>query len=263
MHIVSKTSVQADRLSMPPEPVVWTDRLSVRYRIPKEKVSGLKEFAIRWAQGRLEYETFWALKDLNLQVYPGELFGIVGRNGAGKSTLLKVVAGLLHPEQGRVIVRGRVAPLLDLSAGFHPELTGRENVFLYGTLLGLSRDQIDELFEAIVEFAELWDFIDAPLRTYSTGMTARLGFAVATCHFAEVLLVDEVLAVGDAQFQEKCLVRMDEFRQQGATILFVTHSLEQAKAICDRVTWLDQGRVRSMGEAVEVIDHYIASFSSS
>lgn len=259
MRIASETSVQSDRLSVRPEPLVWIENLSVRYRIPMEKVSSIKEFGIRWVQQRIKYEELWALKDASLQVFPGELFGIVGRNGAGKSTLLKVVAGLLHPAKGRVIVRGRVAPLLDLGAGFHPELTGRENVYLFGTLLGLRREEIDELFEAIVEFAELWDFIDAPLRTYSTGMTARLGFAVATCRCAEVLLVDEVLAVGDTQFQEKCLARMDDFRQQGATILFVSHDLYRVRSICERAVWIQDGHVAAVGSAGDVIEAYAGS----
>jgi len=239
------------------KPSIYIDDLSVKYRVPREKVSGIKEFAIRWAQRRLEHIDFWALREVDLNVQRGEVFGIIGHNGAGKSTLLKVVAGLLHPTEGRVVVRGRVAPLLDLGAGFHPELTGRENVYLYGTLLGMSRREVDQLFESIVDFADLWEFVDAPLRTFSTGMTARLGFAVATCRLADVLLVDEVLAVGDVHFQEKCLERMDAFRERGATILFVTHVLENAKEICNRAVWLSEGRVMDIGPARHVVDKYI------
>jgi len=239
------------------KPSIHIDDLSVKYRVPREKVSGIKEFAIRWAQRRLEHIDFWALREVSLDVQRGEVFGIIGHNGAGKSTLLKVVAGLLHPTEGRVVVRGRVAPLLDLGAGFHPELTGRENVYLFGTLLGMSRREVDQRFESIVDFADLWDFVDAPLRTFSTGMTARLGFAVATCRLADVLLVDEVLAVGDVHFQEKCLERMDAFRERGATILFVTHALENAKEICNRAVWLSEGRVMDIGPARHVVDQYI------
>ncbi len=239
------------------KPSIQIEGLSVRYRVPREKVSGIKELAIRWAQRRLEHIDFWALREVSLDVQRGEVFGIIGHNGAGKSTLLKVVAGLLHPTEGRVVVRGRVAPLLDLGAGFHPELTGRENVYLFGTLLGMSRREVDQRFESIVDFADLWDFVDAPLRTFSTGMTARLGFAVATCRLADILLVDEVLAVGDVHFQEKCLERMDAFRERGATILFVTHALENAKEICNRAVWLSEGRVMDIGPARHVVDQYI------
>ena len=189
--------------------------LAVRYRVPHERYGSLKEFAIRWAQGRLTYVDFWALRDVGFEVGWGEIFGIVGPNGAGKTTLLRSIAGLLRPTEGRVVVRGERAPLLELGAGFHPELTGRENVYLYGTLLGNAHRELDARFRSIVDFAELWEFIDAPLRTYSTGMVARLAFAVATSRLAPVLLIDEVLAVGDLHFQERCRERMAEFRRQG------------------------------------------------
>ena len=233
--------------------------VSVRYRVPRERMASLKEYTIRWIQRRVQYVDFWALEEIDLAVERGEIFGVVGPNGAGKSTLLKTVAGVLHPTAGRVVVRGRVAPLLELGAGFHPELTGRENVYLYGTLLGTTRRELDGLFESIVDFAELWDFIDAPLRTYSTGMTARLGFAVATSRFAEVLLVDEVLAVGDTRFQEKCRRRMDSFRRLGATILFVSHDLPTIAAMCERAVWLSGGRVQATGDARDVVGRYAAA----
>ncbi len=235
---------------------VWLQGVSVRYRVPREGVSGFKEFAIRWLQGRLAFSDFWALRDVSLGVRPGEIFGVVGRNGAGKSTLLKTAARVLHPTRGRVVVRGRVAPLLDLGMGFHSELTGRENVYLYGTLLGSSRREIEARFAEIVDFAELHDFIDAPLRMYSTGMVARLGFAVASCRPADVLLVDEALAVGDARFQEKCLERMAEYRRRGATTLLVSHALATVGRVCDRAAWLAQGQVRAIGPAAEVVERY-------
>jgi ABC-2 type transport system ATP-binding protein len=233
--------------------------VSVRYRVPRERMASLKEFAIRWIQRRVEYVDFWALEEIDLAVERGEIFGVIGPNGAGKSTLLKTVAGVLHPTAGRVVVRGRVAPLLELGAGFHPELTGRENVYLYGTLLGSTRRELDGLFESIVDFAEIRDFIDAPLRTYSSGMTARLGFAVATSRFAEVLLVDEVLAVGDTRFQEKCRARMDSFRRLGATILFVSHDLPVIAAMCKRAVWLSGGRIQATGDARQVVGRYAAA----
>jgi ABC-type polysaccharide/polyol phosphate transport system ATPase subunit len=222
-------------------------------------MASIKEFAIRWIQRRVEYVDFWALEGVDLAVERGEIFGVVGPNGAGKSTLLKTVAGVLYPTAGRVVVRGRVTPLLELGAGFHPELTGRENVYLYGTLLGTTRRELDGLFESIVDFAELRDFIDAPLRTYSTGMTARLGFAVATSRFAEVLLVDEVLAVGDTRFQEKCRARMESFRRLGATILFVSHDLATIATLCERAVWLSGGRVQAAGNARDVVGRYAAA----
>jgi ABC-type polysaccharide/polyol phosphate transport system ATPase subunit len=185
--------------------------------------------------------------------------GIVGRNGAGKSTLLKVLAGLLHPTDGRVVVRGSVAPLLDLSAGFHPELTGRENVMLYGTLLGMRKSDIEAHFDEIISFAELWEFVDAPLRTYSAGMMVRLGFSVATCQYADVFLIDEVLAVGDVHFQAKCQQRLSDYRARGATICLVSHVLGDARKLCDRAIWLEAGRIAATGPAAEVIDRYAAS----
>jgi ABC-type polysaccharide/polyol phosphate transport system ATPase subunit len=180
----------------------------------------------------------------------------VGPNGAGKTTLLKVIARVLHPTQGRVVTRGNVAPILELGGGFHPELTGRENVYLYGSLLGRTRREMDEGFEEVVEFAELWDFIDAPLRTYSSGMSARLAFAVATAQFADVILIDEVLAVGDIEFQEKCLERMDAYRQRGATIVFVSHDPGVIGRMCEQTLLLEGGKISTLGYSSDVIERY-------
>jgi ABC-type polysaccharide/polyol phosphate transport system ATPase subunit len=237
---------------------VRMERMSVCYRVHRERVSSFKEYAIRKVQGKVQSDLFWALQDVDLSIRRGEIFGLVGRNGAGKSTLLKVVARVLRPTRGRVWVRGRVAPLLEFGAGFHPELTGRENVFLNGTILGFTRREIEARFERIVDFAELWDFIDAPLRTYSSGMIARLGFSVATDVRPEVLIVDEVLAVGDEAFQEKCKVRMQSFQEEGATVLLVTHNMETIAKMCDRAALLEQGRVRMVGAPDEVIGAYRA-----
>jgi ABC-type polysaccharide/polyol phosphate transport system ATPase subunit len=237
--------------------VISFEKISIRYRVPREPVSGIKEYAIRLLQGKLQYEDFWALSDVSFDVFRGEIFGVIGRNGAGKSTLLKVMARVLQPHSGRVVIHGRVFPLLELGAGFHPELTGRENVYLNSALLGIARELVEELFDSIVAFAEIGDFIDSPLRTYSTGMVARLGFAVATCIRPEILLVDEVLSVGDAQFQKKCLDRMYDFRAKGTTILMVSHSMATIENFCDRAMWLDHGTVQAIGKASQVIREYI------
>jgi ABC-2 type transport system ATP-binding protein len=232
------------------------EQVSVRYRVARERISSLKEYTIRALQRRVGYSDLWALKGVDLEVRRGEVFGIIGRNGAGKSTLLKVVARVLRPTAGRVWVRGRVAPLLELGAAFHPELTGRENVFLSGTLLGFSRREMADRFERIVDFAELRDFIDVPLRTYSSGMTMRLGFAVATDARPDVLIIDEVLAVGDEAFQRKCTARIEEFRRQEATILLVTHNRHLMQSLCQRAMWLDRGVVRALGPAADVAAAY-------
>jgi ABC-type polysaccharide/polyol phosphate transport system ATPase subunit len=187
------------------------------------------------------------------------MLGVIGSNGAGKSTLLKLMARVLQPTGGRVWVKGRVAPLLDISGGFHPELTGRENVFLNGALLGLSRGDIRRRFDSIVDFAELAEFIDAPLRMYSSGMVARLGFAIATDVEPDILLVDEVLAVGDEKFRAKCADRMRRFRDSGATILLVSHDMHTVRQLCDRALWLEKGRVNRAGPAEEVVEQYSRS----
>lgn len=238
------------------EPVVVLEDVTVRYRVPRERIRTFKEFAIRRLQGRLQFQDLLALDHVSLEVRKGEVFGLIGPNGAGKTTLLRLVARVMRPTSGRVWVKGRVAPLLAMGAGFHPELTGRENVFLNGALLGYTRRQIEEHFEWIVDFAEMWDFIDAPLRTYSSGMVARLGFAVATAIMPDILIVDEVLSVGDIAFQEKSAARIREFREAGATILLVSHSMRNVEKMCDRAAWLDHGRIMVMGDVVRVVDKY-------
>jgi ABC-type polysaccharide/polyol phosphate transport system ATPase subunit len=240
-----------------PSPAIVLKDVSVRYRVPTEPVATLKEYAIRLLQGRrVSYREFWALKGIDLEVTVGEAVGVIGRNGAGKSTLLKVVSRILRPTEGRVWVRGKVAPLIELGAGFHPELTGRENVYLNGAMLGFSRDQMEEKFERIVDFAELWDFIDAPLRMYSSGMQMRLGFAIASDVDPDILIIDEILAVGDEDFQEKCTDRMREFRQRGTTLLFVSHAMNSIRQLCTRAVLIDSGRKVIDGAPEEVIDHY-------
>jgi len=241
----------------PPPVVISLSGVSVQYRIPTEQIGTLKEHAIRMLQGRrVEYRSFWALNGLDLEVNQGETLGIIGRNGAGKSTLLKVIARVLRPTKGRVRVRGAIAPLIELGAGFHPELTGRENVFLNGALLGFSQEQMKERYHRIVEFAELGPFIDAALRSYSSGMVMRLGFAIATEVNPDILIIDEVLSVGDESFQAKCLARMAEFRARAATILFVSHALEKVKSTCGRVAWIEAGQLKALGPPEEVIEAY-------
>jgi ABC-2 type transport system ATP-binding protein/lipopolysaccharide transport system ATP-binding protein len=239
------------------------ENVSVRYRAPQERIGTFKEYAIRHLQRRVQYENFWALREVNLDIRQGEIFGIIGRNGAGKSTLLKVVSRVLSPTQGRIWFKGRVSPLLGLSAGFHPELTGRENVFLNGTLLGRTRREIELKLDEILDFAELGGFIDAPLRAYSSGMVARLGFAVATAWQPEILILDEVLAVGDEAFRAKCQARMQAFRANGTTTLLVAHDMNTVQSLCTRAAWLDHGRIMTLGDVKEVVQQYRAGGKSN
>jgi ABC-2 type transport system ATP-binding protein len=238
------------------ESVIRFEDISVRYRVPSERILTFKEYMIRWVQRKISHNDFWALHHISMEVYRGEVFGIIGRNGAGKSTLLKLVARVLRPTEGRIQVVGRVVPLLELGAGFHPELTGRENIYLNGAMLGFSRRQMDEKLPRIIEFSELGDFIDAPLRTYSSGMWARLGFAVATDDQPDVLIVDEVLGVGDEAFQHKCATRIEQYRRQGATILLVSHNAGLVEEMCQRAAWLDHGILRTCGSPGEVLRAY-------
>jgi ABC-2 type transport system ATP-binding protein/lipopolysaccharide transport system ATP-binding protein len=236
--------------------VVILEDTTVRYRVPRERIRTFKEFVIRRMKGQVQFVDLLALHHVNLQVKKGEVFGLIGANGAGKTTLLRLVARVMRPTLGRVIVRGRVAPLLAMGAGFHPELTGRENVYLNGTLLGYTRHQIEELFDQIIDFAELSDFIDAPLRTYSSGMLARLGFSVATAQMPDILIVDEVLSVGDIAFQEKSAARIRQYREQGATILLVSHDMGNIQKMCGRAAWLSHGEIVQVGPAEDVVKQF-------
>jgi ABC-2 type transport system ATP-binding protein len=235
---------------------VFLGGVSVRYDLPSEKVGSLKEYLIRLAQGRVRFHSFLALDEVSLEVKRGEIFGILGRNGAGKSTLLKVISRVLIPTAGRVWVRGIVSPLLELGAGFHPELTGMENIHLNATLLGHTRREIVRKIPEILDFAEIGEFIQAPLRTYSSGMVARLGFSVATAWLPDILVLDEVLSVGDAAFALKCTERMRTFRESGATVLLVSHSIETVQSLCQRALLLEHGRVIASGAAGDVCTSY-------
>jgi len=232
------------------------DHVSVAYRAPYERIGTLKEYVIRWFQRRVKYQHFLALNDVSLTINKGEVVGIIGHNGAGKSTLLKLVSRVLTPSSGRVIVRGKVAPLLELGAGFHPELTGRENIYMNGSILGLTRKEIDEKVPGIIEFSELHEFIDAPIRTYSSGMMARLGFAVATDTNPDVLILDEIMAVGDEAFQRKSEARIKAFFEKKITILLVSHSMEMIEKLCTKAMWLDHGIVKDTGLPISLIDEY-------
>lgn len=240
------------------EAAVELTGVSVSYRIPKEAIQSFKEYAIRKLQGRIEHGELVALRDATLTIARGEAVGVIGSNGAGKSTLFRVIARVRRPSQGRVVVRGRVAPLLELGLGFHGELTGRENVILHGALMGHSRKDMEGRMDAIAAFAELEAFLDAPLRTYSTGMGARLAFAVATDVDPDVLLVDEALAVGDERFQAKCHERMAGFRAREKTFLLVSHSLEEVSSNCSRAIWISEGRIVQDGPAKDVCAAYRA-----
>lgn len=230
---------------------------SVRYQLPTERISTLKEQMIRRVTHRtVKYNEFWALRNVNLQIRRGDAVALVGRNGAGKSTLLKCIAKVQRPTTGRVWVRGSMAPIIELGAGFHHELTGRENIFLNGAMLGFSRSEMERKVNNIIEFSELANFIDSPLRTYSSGMQARLGFAVAAEADPDVLIIDEVLSVGDEAFQRKCMERMRRFRTRGTTILYVTHALDSIAELCDHAAWIDGGRLRYFGDARRVVDMF-------
>lgn len=255
-HTVSETATESVTATAGPQACLRLEKVSVRYRVPSEPIGTFKEYMIRWLQRRVKNVSFWALQEVDLAVYEGEVFGLIGHNGAGKSTLLKLVARVLKPTRGRVWVRGRVAPLLEIGAGFHPELTGRENVYLNGALLGFTRQEMDQKFERIVDFAELWDFIDAPMRTYSSGMWARLGFAVATDLEPDILLIDEILAVGDESFQRKSAARIQSFQENGATILMVSHNMDLIRGMCQRAAWIHHGQLQAVGPAPEVVDAY-------
>jgi ABC-2 type transport system ATP-binding protein len=233
--------------------------VSLCYRLARQRIPSIKEYAIHLLKGALSHEQLWALRDIDLEVAPGEMVGIVGRNGAGKSTLLKVVSGILKPNRGTVRVAGRVAPLLELGTGFDYELTGEENIYLNALLLGRSRREIVERFDEIVAFAELEEFIHTPLRNYSSGMVARLGFAIATAWRSEILILDEVLSVGDAAFQRRCFDRLAELKRDGTTALMASHSANSIEEQCSRCVWLDHGRLMADGNPVEVLAAYAAA----
>ena len=237
-------------------PALKVEHVGMKFNLSKEKVDNLKEYFIKFVKKELTYQEFWALKDVNFEVQAGDRVGIVGLNGAGKSTLLKVISGVLKPTEGSVTTNGKIVPLLELGAGFDKQYTGAENIYLYGALLGYSKSFIEEKYDEIVEFSELGEFIDVPVNNYSSGMRARLGFSIATVVKPDILILDEVLSVGDAQFRKKSEARIQSMFAQGVTVLFVSHSLEQVKRICNKVIMLEHGTVIAQGDVEDVATIY-------
>ena len=238
--------------------MIKAENVSVKYLMAYDRIKSMKEYLVQLVKGNIQYEEFWALQDISFEVKKGEVLGIIGHNGAGKSTLLKVISGILKPTSGSVQVNGTVVPMLELGSGFDFDLTGRENVFLNGAILGYPEQFLKEKYGEIVEFSELGQFIDVPLRNYSSGMVMRLAFSIATVVQPDILIVDEILAVGDADFQEKSKRRMLELMGGGTTVLFVSHSLEQIQEMCDRVLWLEKGRLKLAGKTETVCAMYQA-----
>lgn len=236
--------------------VIQAEHISMHFNLMEERVDSLKEYVMKLLKGKLLYNDFTALQDVSFSIRKGDIVGIVGLNGAGKSTLLKILAGVLQPTQGKVIVQGRIAPLIEVGAGFDPELTARENIFLNGAILGHSKKYLESKFDEILDFAELRQFVDVPVKNFSSGMYARLGFAIATMVQPDILIVDEVLSVGDFRFQEKCEKRIQEMIRDGVTIILVSHELRMIESLCHHVIWLDHGQLRAMGETEKICEAY-------
>ena len=234
---------------------ISVDQVSKKFRLYHEKNQYLKSALLSGKRAR--YEDFWAVNDVSFEVRTGSTFGIIGSNGSGKSTLLKCIAGILYPEKGKIDTRGRTAALLELGSGFHPDLSGRENIFLNGALLGLTHKELEKRFEEIVDFAGLDEFIDMPVKNYSSGMTVRLGFAIAINVDPEILIIDEILAVGDASFQKKCYQKIESFRRDGKTILLVSHGLGDITTLCNEVLWMEKGRAKAVGRSVDLVSDYL------
>lgn len=238
------------------QPILHLDSVALCYRLPKQRIGSIKEYFIHLVKGNLVYEKLWALRDIELSVAPGEFVGVVGPNGAGKSTLAKVISGVLKPTRGERSVRGRISPILELTTGFDFELTGYENIFLNGLLLGRTRREVKAALDSIIDFSGLQEFIHTPIRNYSSGMVARLGFSIATAWIPELLILDEVLAVGDARFVRRCQERIKGFQEAGTTTILVSHASELLRESCSRCLWLERGRLVADGEPGDVLDRY-------
>ncbi len=236
--------------------MIKVDHVSMKFNLSQEKIDSIKEYFIKFVKREIKYDEFWALKDINFTLNRGERLGILGLNGAGKSTLLKVIAGVFKPTEGSVARHGVMAPLLELGAGFDMQYTGAENIYLYGAVLGYSKSFIDEKFDEIVSFSELQKFIDVPLKNYSSGMKARLGFSIATIVAPDILILDEVLSVGDAKFRKKSEKKVMEMFDKGVTVLFVSHSLEQVERLCNKAMILEHGNMLAYGDLKEVAQKY-------
>lgn len=236
--------------------IVKLDDISLKFNIDNNRATSLKEFVVRWIKRDLKHGEFWALKHVSFEVAKGDVLGIIGHNGAGKSTLLKVISGIMKPTNGKIEAKGNIVPMLELGSGFDMELSGRENIFLNGAILGYTEKFLKEKYDEIVEFSELGEFIEAPIRTYSSGMLARLAFSVACVVEPEILIVDEILSVGDADFQEKSRKRMMELMAGGTTVFFVSHNLDQIKEMCNKVLWLERGNTMMFGATREICEKY-------
>lgn len=237
-------------------PIVSVKNISLKFKMEQNRANSLKEFCVRWLKRDLKSEDFWALTDVSFDVEKGDVIGIIGHNGAGKSTLLKVISGIMKPTKGTIEAHGNIVPMLELGSGFDMELSGRENIYLNGAILGYSEEFLNEKYDEIVAFSELGNFIEAPLRTYSSGMLARLAFSVACMVEPEILIVDEILSVGDADFQEKSRARMMELMTGGTTVFFVSHSLKQIREMCNKVVWLEHGKIQAIGKTEEICNMY-------
>lgn len=236
--------------------MIRVEDVSMRFKMSNDKITSIKELVTQMARGKVEYKEFWALHDVNFEVKRGEVVGIIGRNGAGKSTILKIISGIMKPTTGRVVRHGNIVPMLELGSGFDYDLTGKENIFLNGAILGYSKEFLHAKYDEILAFSELGEFIHMPIRNYSSGMLMRLAFSIATVVNPEILIVDEILSVGDENFQRKSYARMLELMSGGTTVLFVSHSLEQIRDMCNRVVWLDGGTVKMFGDVNTVCDAY-------
>ena len=239
--------------------VIKVNDVSMMFNLSSEKIDSIKEYFIKAVRRELHFQEFWALRDISFTLEKGDSLGIVGLNGSGKSTLLKIVSGILKPTKGTVETCGSIAPLIELGAGFDANLSARENIYLNGAILGYSRSYMAERFDEIIEFAELQDFVDTAVKNYSSGMVARLGFAIATMNVPDILIIDEILAVGDYKFQEKSFARMQEMIASGATVVFVSHSIEQVQKICKKALWLEHGHMRMLDDAEAVCGEYMRS----
>ena len=237
--------------------IINVDDVSMRFIIEREKTDTIKEYFLKMVQRKLKFSEFYALKGVSFSIEKGEAVALIGANGSGKSTMLKIIAGVMQPTRGSVAVRGTIAPLIELGAGFDNDLTARENIYLNGALLGHNRQEMERNYQKIVDFSELHEFIDVPVRSYSSGMVARLGFSIATQVKADILVVDEILAVGDYNFQQKCYKTMDKVLAEGRTLLFVSHDIDQVKKLCKRAIWLDHGHLMADGDANQVCDAYL------
>ncbi|MBQ7351479.1 MAG: ABC transporter ATP-binding protein [Clostridia bacterium] len=237
--------------------VLEVESVSMQYNLPSEKVDNIKELFIKLVKRQLRYNKFWVLKDINISLNKGESLGLIGCNGAGKSTLLKLIAGVMEPTTGTIQTNGTIAPLINLGAGFDMMATGKENVFLNGAMLGFNRKQMEEKYNRIVEFAELGEYMNVPVKNYSSGMLARLGFSIAIDVDPDILIVDEVLSVGDMNFQKKCFAKLEELKNNGTTYILVSHNMNDVKKFCDKVAWLKNGEIYRFGESSEVCSEYI------